>query len=310
MPYIGLSLARGRIDRDELTRNDPRALAAARLSPQARYLLVAGDSVAINPNAQGRLLFLERREATQWNAHDAAYLGRDGEHYYFGCDITDLVPSDDVLPADFPQLRPVRLWAHEWADLDTALAVGAVAILNWRRVTHFCPRCGEELEQRFTGWDMACPAGHQVFPRIDPAVIMAIHDPDDRLLLGRNSAWGPGRYSVLAGFVEAGETLEAAVRREVFEETHIRVDRVDYYGSQPWPFPRSLMLAFDGWTEQGESELAVDGKEMAHAHFFARDEFCQQLRAGEIRMPTPTSVAASLVQAWLGRSFAEVMAGR
>ncbi len=302
-----LNLARGAINRDELTRNDARALGAARSGSQARFILVAGDSVAIDPGRPGHLLVLNRQEAAVWGARSAVYLGRVGEHYYFACDVTELISSTDVQPVDAPQMRPVRYWAHEWADTDTALAVTAVAILQWHRTSPFCTECGEPLDLQPNGWEKSCPKRHLTYPRTDPAVIMAIHDEHDRLLLGRNSAWGPGRYSVLAGFVEAGETLEGAVRREVYEEAHITVDRVEYFGSQPWPFPRSLMLAFNGWTHAGEADLAVDGKEMAHAHFFSREELIGALRAHEIHVPSPTSVAASLIQSWLGQTFAEVL---
>ena len=204
-------------------------------------------------------------------------------------------------------MRPVRYWAHEWADTDTALAVAGVAVLQWQRTSVFCPHCGEKLEIQPNGWEMRCTSRHLIYPRTDPAVIMAIHDGEDRLLLGRNSAWGPGKYSVLAGFVEAGETLEAAVRREVFEEARLSVGRVEYFGSQPWPFPRSLMLAFNGWTDASEKDIAVDGKEMAHAHFFSRDELVMAMRSHEIQVPSPTSVAASLIQSWLGQSFVDVL---
>ncbi|MFT0848895.1 NAD(+) diphosphatase [Actinomycetaceae bacterium L2_0104] len=303
-----LNLARGFIDRDELTRNDAGALAAARNSQEARFILVAGDSAAIDPQREGHLLFLTREEAVQWGSRSAVYLGRAQGMRYFACDITHMVSPSDVQPAGAPLMRPVRYWAHEWADTDTALAVSGVAVLQWQRAAVYCSECGERLEIQPSGWEMRCENRHLTYPRTDPAVIMAIHDRDDRLLLGRNSAWGPGRYSVLAGFVEAGETLEAAVRREVFEESRLAVGRVEYFGSQPWPFPRSLMLAFNGWTEAGENDIAVDGKEMAHAHFFSRDELVAAMRAHEIQVPSPTSVAASLIQSWLGHTFAEVLA--
>ncbi|MCF2706600.1 NAD(+) diphosphatase [Arcanobacterium haemolyticum] len=300
-----LNLARGYIDRDELTRMDSSALASARHDEGARFILVVADNVAIDP-ATNTLAYYTRDEASRWDANSSVYLGRQGDKRYFACDGTNLIEPNDVQP-DTPPLRPVRYWAHEWSDLDTALAVAGVAVLNWRRNARYCSQCGEELEVRHSGWEKACVNRHIVYPRTDPAVIMAIRDSEDRLLLGRNAAWGPGKYSVLAGFVEAGESLESAVRREVFEETRIEVDDVAYYGSQPWPFPRSLMLAFTGTTRMGEEQLSVDGKEMAHAHFFSRDEFRQALRSGEISLPTPTSVAASLIQSWLGEPFSKVM---
>lgn len=302
-----LNLARGVIDRDELTRNDARALAAARNSEQARFVLVAGDTAAIDPNRPGHLLTLTREEAAPWGSRSAVYLGRSDGLRYFACDITDHVSAVDVQPENAPLMRPVRYWAHEWADTDTALAVAAVAVLQWQRSAVFCSTCGERLEVLPSGWEKACAQRHLTYPRTDPAVIMAIHDSQDRLLLGRNSAWGPGKYSVLAGFVEAGETLKAAVRREIFEEAHLSVGRVEYFGSQPWPFPRSLMMAFNGWTDAGESDIAVDGKEMAHAHFFSREELVDAMRSHEIQLPSPTSVAASLMQSWLGDTFPNVL---
>lgn len=305
-----LNLARGSIDRDELTRNNPSALAKARNSPDARFILVAGSDVAIDPNSPGHVLQLTREEAADWGGRSAIYLGRDGGQYFFACDATGLVSEQDVRAEHHPTMRPLRYWAHEWADIDTALAVSGVAVLQWRRGAKFCPQCGSDLTVSPSGWEMVCVQGHIMFPRTDPAVIMAIHDPDDRLLLGRNSAWGPGKYSVLAGFVEAGESLEAAVRREVFEEAHIKVGELRYFGSQPWPFPRSLMLAFNGWTDARADDIAVDGKEMAHAQFFSRDELIESLRNQNIQLPNPTSVAASLIQTWLGASFADVLDGR
>ena len=302
-----LNLARGVIDRDELTRNDARALGAARNSEQARFILIAGDSAAIDPQRPGHLLALTRQEAAQWGSRSAIHLGRANGLRYFACDITEQISPQDVQPEGAPLMRPVRYWAQDWADTDTALAVSAVAVLQWQRTAMFCSECGEKLEVQPSGWEMTCAKRHLTYPRTDPAVIMAIHDPEDRLLLGRNSAWGPGRYSVLAGFVEAGETLEAAVRREVFEEARLNVGRVEYFGSQPWPFPRSLMLAFNGWTEASEGDIAVDGKEMAHAHVFSRDELVEAMRSHEIHVPSPTSVAASLIQSWLGQTFVDVL---
>lgn len=299
-----LILARGYVDRDELTRLDSAALAVARNSREARFVLVDGDRVAVTRAAGGKgaslgLLTLDRNSASTWGVNRSVYLGRAGGVRYFACDVHDAEEQFDF--------REIRMWAQEFDDVDTTLAVSAVALLTWHRRARFCSSCGAPLERRASGWEKECSNGHITYPRMDPAVIMAIHDRDDRLLLGRNAAWGPGRYSVLAGFVEAGETLESAVRREVFEETRIPVSSVEYFGSQPWPFPQSLMLAFNGWTDAGNEDIAVDGKEMAHAHFFSRDEFREDLRAQRIRMPTPTSVAAALVQQWLGESFDDVL---
>jgi putative NAD(+) diphosphatase len=204
----------------------------------------------------------------------------------------------------------VPLAAHLWSVLDAELAIEAVAISNWLGATRFCHRCGQPLTVRSGGWEKVCTRGHTVFPRVDPAVIMAIRDADDRLLLARNGQWPAGRLSVLAGFVEAGEPLESAVAREVFEEAGIVVDDVEYVTSQPWPFPRSLMLAFEGRTRARQEDVKVDGKELVFARFFSRDEFLRALADGEIGLPTPTSVSALLIERWLGRSLTVALAER
>ena len=200
--------------------------------------------------------------------------------------------------ADFAS---VPLTSHLWPSVEAELAVEAVAISNWIGGTRFCHRCGEPLTLRSGGWEMVCGRGHTIFPRVDPAVIMAIRDVEDRLLLARNGRWAPGRLSVLAGFVEAGEPLESAVAREVLEETGVVVDDVAYVTSQPWPFPRSLMLAFEGRTRARQEDVKVDSEELVFARFFSREEFSGALASGEIGLPTPTSVSARLIERWLGR---------
>ncbi len=305
-----LNLARGTFDRDEQTRLNSHRIEAARAQKNARFILVDEARVAVKGEG---LAFLTREQARSFGAGQALYLGRAGGIFYFACDVrqvrdnqgktvepTTLTHEDINAISGVDDVVSLRYHAHLWPDLDTALAVCAVAALTWRREARFCTRCGGELDVRHSGWEKMCPHGHVSYPRTDPAVIMGIRDHEDRLLLGRNGVWGPGKYSVLAGFVEAGESLEGAVVREVYEETRIDVSEVTYFGSQPWPFPRSLMLAFTGRTQMSEEDISVDGKEMVHAHFFTRQEYAEALCRGEISMPTPTSVASAIIFAWLG----------
>ena len=142
--------------------------------------------------------------------------------------------------------------------------------------------------------------GTEVFPRTDPAVIMLVHDGGDRVVLGRQAVWPPGRFSILAGFVEPGESAEAAVAREVAEEVGLRVRDIRYVGSQPWPFPQSLMLGFVARVD-GSDELVVDRTEIEEAHWFTRD----QLRAGEgpAVLPPPVSIARYIIDRWLAEDL-------
>lgn len=316
-----LSLARGNIDRDAATRVDSTAVAALRLNAGSAFILVADEWVGVG-NGGDCLAFLTREDVADFGFLDSVFLGKADGRAIFACDVTELFRREaSRIGFDLTQRPPagfaldlegfpvpfsrVRYSTHLWNDDECALSVMAVALLNWRREVCFCDRCGSPLHLGRSGWDKECEKGHIVFPRTDPAVIMSVRDREDRLLLGRNGAWGPGRFSVLAGFVESGESLEAAVAREVFEETHICIDRVEYIASQPWPFPRSLMLAFDSWTSMSEADIAVDGKEMVYAHFFSREEFAQAVRTGEVSLPTPTSVAYRIIENWYGSPLSQ-----
>jgi NAD+ diphosphatase len=150
-----------------------------------------------------------------------------------------------------------------------------------------------------SGWARSCPAcGAEHYPRTDGAVIMAVTDADDRILLGRQATWPERRFSCLAGFVEPGESLEAAVRREVLEEAGVVVGEVTYRGSQPWPFPASLMLGFRG--RALSTEITVDGTELAGARWWSREELALDIATGELLLPPAVSIARRLVEDWYG----------
>ncbi|MFC0644672.1 NAD(+) diphosphatase [Cellulomonas phragmiteti] len=333
----GLPLARSTVPRAAQLRESPDALADALADPRTRVLavrdggllLAAGGGVRwLGPDAARALLTVgtaadaaRHRDAPGGPGADAdsdswLLLGAedDGarvlalrlpdEHPLTAggepADVVVHLPDGPVGRDGWGALRTVGavLDAH-----DAGLATAAVALDAWHDRHPRCPRCGAPTRVAQAGWSRVCDAdGSEHYPRTDPAVIMAVVDEDDRLLLGHAAAWSPGRWSTLAGFVEAGESAEQAVRREVLEETGVVVGDVEYVGSQPWPFPASLMLGFRA--RATSTRVQVDGVEMADARWFTRDDLTAAVAAGEVLLPGGASIARALVEQWWGRASA------
>ncbi|WP_298251608.1 NAD(+) diphosphatase [uncultured Arthrobacter sp.] len=204
-----------------------------------------------------------------------------------------------------PRLAPLDQWlglrdiATSLDARDAGLFVEAAAVANWHETTTHCPRCGTPTEVRDAGWVRQCPNdGSQHYPRTDAAIIVSIVDDEDRLLLGSAVAWPENRYSTLAGFVEPGESLEAAVIREVGEEAGITVDSPQYLGSQPWPFPASLMLGFTA--HAATTDVRPDRSEIRSLRWFTRAELFTELRDGSIAVAGGVSIARALIERWYG----------
>ena len=280
------ALSRAAIDRAAERRRDEAWLASAWTS--GRLLLLDEESRTVVDDDTGLVL-----------VDTGSY---DGDRFLLG------VGDDDVaIWAGVGEL-PRRLGARPatlrdvgavLSDRDAGLFVAAVALTNWHRTHTHCPRCGAPTEIVDAGWVRRCTSdGSDHFPRTDPAIIVLVHDGGDRCLLGRQPSWPRGRYSTLAGFVEPGEALEHAVVREVHEEAGVVVDDVVYRGSQPWPFPASLMLGFEARVVSGEAKVSDD--ELEDVRWFTRDE----LRRNEQRtpgLPPPASIAHWLITNWLAR---------
>jgi len=184
------------------------------------------------------------------------------------------------------------------SDVEAQAAVAGVALAAWHDDFRFCPACGGPLHGVAGGWAADCAGcGAQHFPRIDPAIIVALIDDADRLLLGGQPSWGK-RRSVFAGFVTAGESLEQAVHREVGEEVGLTIDHLRFFGSQPWPLPRSLMVAFTAHVAN-PGDVHVDGREIIQADWFTRDEARAAWASGAIDRPAPMSIASRMIDAWV-----------
>ncbi|MGC5014774.1 NAD(+) diphosphatase [Streptosporangium sp. DT93] len=320
-----LLLARSAIDRSAALRADAGWLEAAWADEATRVMVVDGGRALVRRDGEAaELVLLPAAEAPEGERY---LLGVDaGQVAYFAVAVPatgNAGPSAgrfgppggapgsaplDRLAAALPPSAPERGTVSAaglreigalLGDLDAGLLVYAVALEAWHSTHEFCPRCGSRTEVRAGGHIRVCPEdGSQHFPRVDPAVIMLIHDDQDRCLLARGPQWPEGRLSVLAGFVEPGESLEHAVAREVAEEVGVRVVDARYMGSQPWPFPRSLMIGF--FARATTTEFVLEAEEIAEAHWFSRAELLAALESGEVRLPSSLSIARRLIEAWYG----------
>ncbi|WNM26755.1 NAD(+) diphosphatase [Demequina capsici] len=259
---------------------------------------------------EGRLLasagrLVELPPAEHPEARLRVYLGREN-----GRDLIAIVPADPSFADGYDGIGGERLVglrdllqpfaAHGAEGLrDRELGSTAVALEAWHASHGHCARCGAATEPVKAGWVRRCPAdGREHYPRVDPAVIVAIVDEADRLLLAHAAHWSPKRFSILAGYVEPGETFEQAVHREVWEESGIELTHVAYAGSQPWPFPASVMVGFTARTDA--TEPSVDGEEITEARFVSREEIVALVADGEVVLAPHGSIARRLIESWFG----------
>ena len=297
---MNLPLAASAFDRVAHRRDDAEWLAAA--WPAARVVAVSSRSVSPSaPGPDGAPHLVLRDPASIPDAAPRRFLGVvDGTPYF----------AARVDPDDADEWLSLREIGPRADDLEAALLVAAIGLEQWHlRHTH-CPRCGTPTAETKAGWTRTCPNdGSEHFPRTDPAVIMLVHDGGGRALLGRGHQWGAGRFSTLAGFVEPGESLEAAVAREVHEEVGVTVRDVRYVASQPWPFPASLMVGFTAVLD-GDPSVHLDPVELAEAGWFTREQIHRARAwtdAGEAGDPGATlrgisprlSISRYLVDVWL-----------
>jgi NAD+ diphosphatase len=288
-------LAGAGTDRAAHERSEPGLLDRVRADPTARVLVVAGDKAP-----------LAGPDVLHWAAPSA--VPGDGEWAFLGRDpsgrplLLAAFAEPDVrsfaAPAGWGALRAV---GGGLGESDATAFVTALSLGRWLLDGRFCPACGGLLMLADAGWSRRCPAcGRQHFPRTDPAVIVAIRsarDPD-LLLLGSNAMWGAERFSCFAGFAEAGESLEATVRREIAEESGIRVGALQYRGSQAWPYPRSLMVGFLA-TAVDDDDAHADGEEIVAVRWFTRAEIGAALAGeGDVVLPGRASIAHRLISDW------------
>ena len=288
----GFAFSDETLSRADALRDDAEAL--SRLWPTARVIVLDADGSALADEA-GQLLIVTGA-TLGGGPGTAVFLGLQGDMAWFALDA-------QVLPISAPQRIDLRRASASWPAAESAAFAFARAMQHWRSRTRFCGMCGGGIEFRRAGYVAHCTqCGNDQYPRVDPAVIVAVSD-GERLLLGRQASWPPRRYSVIAGFVEPGESLEQTVVREVFEETRVRVRSCRYLGAQPWPFPGALMLGFTADAEPDAPQ--VDGELEDARWCTVEDIAAARQRTGSDTDREPgmllsprISIARSLIEHW------------
>jgi len=307
------------LDRAAAERRDDAALAAARATGAGSIALWRGKPLVMGDPSEGPCHLVQLRDDDPVLATARAapiFLGRIAGAAIFAQDVSDWVPTEPVdeaqigafldptvqhhpMAPDGSAFRELRTVMTQLDVRDAELAATARALINWHESHRFCAKCGAASVMADAGWQRHCPeCGAHHFPRTDPVVIMLITQ-GERVLLGRSPGWPEGMFSLLAGFVEPGETIEAAVRREVFEETAIRVGEVHYVAGQPWPFPASLMIGCRG--DAVSDQITIDPNELEAARWVTRSELLTVFAGThpEIRPARKGAIAHVLLEHWL-----------
>ena len=232
---------------------------------------------------------------------------KSGERYFLGLDQLTNEPyfawnsphldhDTDVAPVGYTTLREI---GGDLDEMQMEVALHTVALSNWHNTHPHCARCGATTSVSLGGAVRTCDSDKsEHYPRTDCAVIVLVRDSQDRILLGRQAIWPEGRFSCFAGFLEPGETFEQCVQREVLEESGVQVREINYLGSQPWPFPASIMISFEAITDSPDI-ARPDGEEIVDIKWFTRADLNAQVAAGTLSLPPTMSVSRKMIDRWL-----------
>ena len=280
------------VDRSGERRKDPDWLDDALGSDDSRFVPVWGDQCFVAGDPLQAQLLHRDQIAPVADDHELIFLGIFRDHPAFALPF----PEDQDAPfAELGEFQELRYLGTVLPADEANLVAHARALVLWHASQTFCGICGSAARPEAAGNSRVCTnedCRREIFPRVDPAIIVLVENGES-CLLGRQQSWPEGRYSTIAGFVEPGESLEDAVRREVYEETNIRVGRVSYHSSQPWPFPSALMLGFTA--EARTADIVLNDGELEDAQWFTRE----QLRSGTPKLPFRISIARRLVDHWI-----------
>ena len=275
------------IDRASEVRSDPAVL--AKLLTRAKVLSVGGGKVSADL-ASAKLLYPNTKS---------------DENYFLGIDRATDTPYFASHVAETDEFLSLREIGAVLSPLEIGLALHAVALSNWHTSHPRCSRCGAGTKSSLGGAVRVCDqCDAQHHPRTDSAVIVLVRDADDRILLGRQAVWPEGRFSTFAGFLEPGETFEQCVSREVYEESGVSVSQIHYLGSQPWPFPASIMIAFEAVIDD-PSAARPDGEEIVEVRWYSRSQLKSAMEDGSLLLPPGISVARKMIERWFGAAHGE-----
>ena len=305
MNVLKLPLASEAVDRSGELRTKPDEL--AKLWKSARILHFASGKFRVKPNYE--LDFQSAEQITKLRK-DAKFA--DGEELFLGIDngISYFAWCSDAMDFEsfetLENYQTLRTLGDFLTQLEMGLAIHSQAIANWHHTHQFCARCGAPTLSANGGSLRKCSTdGSEHYPRTDGAVIVLVKDDKDRVLLGRQKVWPEKRFSCFAGFVEPGESFEQTVLREVFEESAIRADKITYLGSQPWPFPASIMISFSALATNPAAAKA-DGEEIEEIIWLTREEMCAAIANQSLTLPPGMSVARKMIEFWYEKNGADI----
>ena len=305
---LHLPMAQSAVDRDYLSRNRPDLFDELWANPKTRILVLFEGKTLLSgpdeaPEPALKLLTTEQVPSAQLRAYLGVSL-EDSENEPAGSPIVLAVLSknsaDQVQPNE-AAWHNLRRTGGGLDARDSGLYAQALALSNWHDSHQHCPKCGTPTVIEQGGWVRRCfKDDSEIYPRTDPAIICSVIDQQDRILLGSQGIWEDNRWSVLAGFVEPGESLNATVTREMFEEAGVRVINPQYLGSQSWPFPFSLMVGFSAQIDPDHAHIdeVPDGIEIEKLRWFTREEIAAE--ASKMLLPTRISIARAMIEHWYG----------
>jgi len=302
---LKLPLASEAVDRSGELRTKPDEL--AKLWKSARILHFASGKFRVKPNHeldfQSAEQIAQLRKDAKFAHGEELFLGIDnGISYFAWCSDAMDFESFETLE----NYQTLRTLGDFLSQLEMGLAIHSQAIANWHHTHQFCARCGAPTLGTNGGSLRKCSTdGSEHYPRTDGAVIVLVKDEKDRVLLGRQKIWPEKRFSCFAGFVEPGESFEQTVLREVFEESAIRADEITYLGSQPWPFPASIMISFSAIATNPDAAKA-DGEEIEEIIWLTREEMCAAIADKSLTLPPGMSVARKMIEFWYEKNGADV----